>query len=70
MLPPPQIFDQELEEIARMGCASDLLAENHDLSEGSGSTHALLANNYQTRRPGMTPMRIPREPQLEKVMLL
>ena len=59
MLPPPQISDQELEEIARMGYASDLLAGNQELSEGSGATHALIGNNYQTPRPGMTPMRTP-----------
>ncbi|XP_021734559.1 cell division cycle 5-like protein [Chenopodium quinoa] len=59
MLPPPQISDQELEEIARMGYASDLLAGNQDLADGSGATHALLANYSQTPRQGMTPMRTP-----------
>ncbi|CAO2836853.1 unnamed protein product [Amaranthus hypochondriacus] len=59
MLPPPQISDQELEEIARMGYASDLLAGNQELSDGSGATDALIGNNYQTPRPGMTPMRTP-----------
>ncbi|XP_021772528.1 cell division cycle 5-like protein [Chenopodium quinoa] len=59
MLPPPQISDQELEEIARMGYASDLLAGNQELADGSGATHALLANYSQTPRQGMTPMRTP-----------
>ncbi|KNA17490.1 hypothetical protein SOVF_079390 [Spinacia oleracea] len=59
MLPPPQISDQELEEIARMGYASDLLVGNQELAEGSGATHALLANYSQTPRQGMTPMRTP-----------
>lgn len=59
MLPPPQISDQELEEIARMGYASDLLVGNQELLEGSGATHALLANYSQTPRQGMTPMRTP-----------
>lgn len=59
MLPPPQISDQELEEIARMGYSSDLLAGNQELADGSGATHALLANYSQTPRQGMTPMRTP-----------
>lgn len=59
MLPPPQISDQELEEIARMGVASDLLAGSQELAEGSGATRALLANYSQTPRQGMTPMRTP-----------
>ncbi|KAL2941781.1 Cell division cycle 5-like protein [Bienertia sinuspersici] len=59
MLPPPQISDQELEEIARMGYASDVLAGHQELADGSGATHALLANYSQTPRQGMTPMRTP-----------
>lgn len=59
MLPPPQISDHELEEIAKMGYASDLLAENEELTEGSAATRALLANYSQTPRQGMTPMRTP-----------
>lgn len=59
MLPPPQISDQELEEIAKMGYASDVLAGNQDLLEGSGATRALLGNYSQTPRQGMTPMRTP-----------
>ncbi|GAV85856.1 Myb_Cef domain-containing protein [Cephalotus follicularis] len=59
MLPAPQISDHELEEIAKMGYASDLLAENEELSEGSGATRALLANYAQTPRQGMTPLRTP-----------
>ncbi|KAJ9682474.1 hypothetical protein PVL29_018403 [Vitis rotundifolia] len=46
MLPAPQISDHELEEIAKMGYASDLLAGNEELTEG-------------TPRQGMTPLRTP-----------
>uniref|UniRef100_A0A5B6YIA7 Putative cell division cycle 5-like protein n=1 Tax=Davidia involucrata TaxID=16924 RepID=A0A5B6YIA7_DAVIN len=59
MLPAPQISDHELEEIAKMGYASDLLAGSEELTEGSGATHALLANYAQTPRQGMTPLRTP-----------
>ncbi|GAB4853694.1 Cell cycle serine/threonine-protein kinase cdc5/MSD2 [Ancistrocladus abbreviatus] len=59
MLPPPQISDHELEEIAKMGYASDLLAGGEELAEGSVATRALLANYSQTPRPGMTPLRTP-----------
>ena len=59
MLPAPQISDHELEEIAKMGYASDLLAGNEELAEGSGATRALLANYAQTPRQGMTPFRTP-----------
>ncbi|RVX05585.1 Cell division cycle 5-like protein [Vitis vinifera] len=53
------ISDHELEEIAKMGYASDLLAGNEELTEGSGATRALLANYSQTPRQGMTPLRTP-----------
>ncbi|XP_022742618.1 cell division cycle 5-like protein isoform X2 [Durio zibethinus] len=59
MLPEPQISNHELEEIAKMGYASDLLAGNEELAEGSGATRALLANYSQTPRQGMTPLRTP-----------
>ena len=59
MLPAPQISDTELEEIAKMGYASDLLAGSEELTEGSGATRALLANYAQTPRQGMTPFRTP-----------
>ena len=59
MLPAPQISDQELEEIAKMGYASDLISGAEELAEGSGATRALLANYSQTPRQGMTPMRTP-----------
>ncbi|XP_057960974.1 cell division cycle 5-like protein [Malania oleifera] len=59
MLPPPQISDHELEDIAKMGYASDLLAGSQELAEGSGATRALLANYSQTPRQGMTPLRTP-----------
>ncbi|KAG6738352.1 hypothetical protein POTOM_057966 [Populus tomentosa] len=59
MLPAPQISDHELEDIAKMGYASDLLAGSEELTEGSGATRALLANYAQTPRQGMTPLRTP-----------
>ncbi|KAB1210545.1 Cell division cycle 5-like protein [Morella rubra] len=59
MLPAPQISDHELEEIARMGYASDLLVGSEELAEGSGATHALLANYGQTPLQGTTPLRTP-----------
>ncbi|KAG6491315.1 cell division cycle 5-like protein [Zingiber officinale] len=59
MLPAPQILDQELEEIAKMGYASDLLLANEELAEGSSATRALLANYSQTPRLGITPLRTP-----------
>lgn len=59
MLPAPQISDQELEEIAKMGYSRDLVAGAEELAEGSGATRDLLANYSQTPRQGMTPMRTP-----------
>ncbi|KAL5566880.1 hypothetical protein UlMin_030044 [Ulmus minor] len=59
MLPAPQISDHELEEIAKMGYASDLLAGSDELAEGSGATRSLLANYAQTPRQGITPLRTP-----------
>ncbi|GMH16590.1 hypothetical protein Nepgr_018431 [Nepenthes gracilis] len=59
MLPPPQIADHELEEIAKMGYASDLLSGNDELVEGSVATRALLANYSQTPQHGLTPLRTP-----------
>ncbi|GAB2267517.1 Cell cycle serine/threonine-protein kinase cdc5/MSD2 [Dionaea muscipula] len=59
MLPPPQISDHELEEIAKMGYAGDLLAGTEELAEGSAATRALIANYSQTPRQGMTPLRTP-----------
>ncbi|EXB93177.1 Cell division cycle 5-like protein [Morus notabilis] len=58
MLPAPQISDQELEEIAKIGYASDL-AGSEELTVGSGATRALLANYAQTPHQGMTPLRTP-----------
>ncbi|XP_028799412.1 cell division cycle 5-like protein [Neltuma alba] len=58
MLPPPQISDHELEEIAKMGSASDLVG-SEEIAEGSGATHALLANYAQTPGQGVTPLRTP-----------
>ncbi|GFQ07452.1 cell division cycle 5-like protein [Phtheirospermum japonicum] len=59
-LPAPQIPDHELEAIAKIGIASDLVG-NEDLSEGNAATRALLASYAQTPRQGgiMTPMRTP-----------
>ncbi|KAH1083386.1 hypothetical protein J1N35_023147 [Gossypium stocksii] len=59
MLPEPQISNHELEEIAKMGYASDLLAGNEELAGGSSATRALLANYSQTPRQGVTPLRTP-----------
>ncbi|KAG8479041.1 hypothetical protein CXB51_029712 [Gossypium anomalum] len=59
MLPEPQISNHELEEIAKMGYAGDLLAGNEELAEGSSATRALLANYSQTPRQGVTPLRTP-----------
>ncbi|XP_042453169.1 cell division cycle 5-like protein [Zingiber officinale] len=59
MLPAPQISGQELEEIAKMGHASDLLLANEELTEGSSATRTLLANYSQTPRQGITPLCIP-----------
>ncbi|GKV12498.1 hypothetical protein SLEP1_g23632 [Rubroshorea leprosula] len=66
MLPAPQISDHELEEIAKMGYASDLLAGSEELTEGSGATRALLANYSQTPRQGMTPLRTPQRTPASK----
>lgn len=66
MLPAPQISDHELEEIAKMGYASDLLSGNEYIAEGSGATRALLANYSQTPQRGMTPFRTPQRTPLAK----
>ncbi|GFZ14351.1 cell division cycle 5 [Actinidia rufa] len=65
MLPAPQISDHELEEIAKMNYASDLLTGSEELTEGSGATRALLANYSQTPRQGMTPLRTPQRTPAE-----
>ncbi|XP_052113013.1 cell division cycle 5-like protein isoform X3 [Arachis duranensis] len=65
MLPPPQISDQELDEIARMGYANDL-AESDEFGEGSAATRALLANYAQTPGRGMTPLRTPQRSPASK----
>ncbi|KAL3647836.1 Cell cycle serine/threonine-protein kinase cdc5/MSD2 [Castilleja foliolosa] len=59
-LPAPQIPDHELEAIAKIGIASDLVG-SEELSEGNAATRALLASYAQTPRQGgiMTPMRTP-----------
>ncbi|GAA0182484.1 hypothetical protein LIER_30383 [Lithospermum erythrorhizon] len=57
-LPAPQIPDHELEAIAKIGVASDLLGGD-ELTEGNAATRALLASYAQTPRQGMTPLRTP-----------
>ncbi|CAI9774826.1 unnamed protein product [Fraxinus pennsylvanica] len=57
-LPAPQIPDHELEAIAKIGIASDLVG-SEEISEGNAATHALLASYAQTPRQGMTPLRTP-----------
>ncbi|KAK4720809.1 hypothetical protein R3W88_011042 [Solanum pinnatisectum] len=57
-LPAPQIPDHELEAIAKIGIASDLIGGD-ELSEGNAATRALLANYAQTPQHAMTPMRTP-----------
>ncbi|KAL7109079.1 hypothetical protein ACP275_06G152800 [Erythranthe tilingii] len=57
-LPAPQIPDHELEAIAKIGIASDLVG-NDELTEGNAATRALLASYAQTPRQGLTPMRTP-----------
>ncbi|KAI3470679.1 hypothetical protein Pfo_027342 [Paulownia fortunei] len=57
-LPAPQIPDHELEAIAKIGIASDLVG-NEELTEGNAATRALLASYAQTPRQGVTPMRTP-----------
>ncbi|KAL7252641.1 hypothetical protein ACSBR1_007247 [Camellia fascicularis] len=66
MLPAPQISDNELEEIAKMGYTSDLLVGSEELIEGNGATCALLANYAQTPRQGMTPLRTPQRTPVGK----
>ncbi|GER24864.1 cell division cycle 5 [Striga asiatica] len=59
ILPAPQIPDHELEAIAKIGIASDLLG-GEELTEGNAATRALLASYAQTPRQGVsTPMRTP-----------
>ncbi|KAL5214490.1 hypothetical protein ABZP36_003642 [Zizania latifolia] len=58
MLPPPQISDHELEEIAKMGNAGDP-SLTEEPGEGSTATRALLTSYSQTPRLGMTPLRTP-----------
>ncbi|RHN53609.1 putative transcription factor MYB-HB-like family [Medicago truncatula] len=58
MLPPPQISDQELDEIAKFGYASDLVGSD-ELTKGSSATRALLPNYPQTPNQAMTPLRTP-----------
>ncbi|RAL54824.1 hypothetical protein DM860_013520 [Cuscuta australis] len=57
-LPAPQISDHELEAIAKIGIASDLIG-SEELMEGNSATRALVSNYAQTPRQGMTPSRTP-----------
>eukprot|EP00271_Cylindrocystis_brebissonii_P010047 TRINITY_DN25_c6_g1_i1.p1 TRINITY_DN25_c6_g1~~TRINITY_DN25_c6_g1_i1.p1 ORF type:complete len:1078 (+),score=322.31 TRINITY_DN25_c6_g1_i1:749-3982(+) len=55
MLPPAQVTDRELEEIAKMGYANDMGG-----GDGDGPTSGLLASYGQTPgRGGQTPLRTP-----------
>lgn len=65
MLPPPQISDQELDEIAKLGYASDLVG-SEEFSEGSSATRALLSNYPQTPNQAMTPLRTPQRTPASK----
>jgi pre-mRNA-splicing factor CDC5/CEF1 len=65
MLPPPQISDQELDEIAKLGYASDLVG-SEELAEGSSATRALLSNYPQTPNQAMTPLRTPQRTPASK----
>ena len=65
MLPPPQISDQELDEIAKLGYASDLVG-SEELSEGSSATRALLPNYPQTPNQARTPLRTPQRTPASK----
>ncbi|KAI5424015.1 Cell cycle serine/threonine-protein kinase cdc5/MSD2, variant 4 [Lathyrus oleraceus] len=65
MLPPPQISDQELDEIAKLGYASDLMS-SEELTEGSSATRALLSNYPQTPNQAMTPLRTPQRTPASK----
>ncbi|KAJ3693037.1 hypothetical protein LUZ60_012132 [Juncus effusus] len=58
MLPPPQISDQELEEIAKIGYNSDLALANEEATPGGSATRALLGS-YSQRGNMMTPQRTP-----------
>ncbi|XP_022880875.1 cell division cycle 5-like protein [Olea europaea var. sylvestris] len=64
-LPAPQIPDHELEAIAKIGIASDLVG-SEELTEGNAATHALLASYAQTPRQGMTPLRTPQRTPVGK----
>lgn len=57
-LPAPQIPDHELEAIAKIGIASDIIG-SEELAEGNAATQALLASYAQTPHRGMTPLRTP-----------
>nr|XP_027104648.1 cell division cycle 5-like protein [Coffea arabica] len=57
-LPAPQIPDHELEAIAKIGIASDIIG-SEELTEGNAATRALLASYAQTPQGGMTPLRTP-----------
>ncbi|KAK8949589.1 Cell division cycle 5-like protein [Platanthera zijinensis] len=67
MLPAPQISDQELEEISKMGYANDLTLGSEELAEGSGATSSLVADYSQTPRRGMTSLRTPQRTPVGKV---
>lgn len=64
-LPAPQIPDHELEAIAKIGIANDIIG-SEDLTDANAATHALLASYAQTPRQGMTPLRTPQRTPASK----
>ncbi|KAL3523730.1 hypothetical protein ACH5RR_016564 [Cinchona calisaya] len=53
-----RIPDHELEAIAKIGIASDIIG-SEELTEGNAATRALLASYAQRPHQGMTPLRAP-----------
>ncbi|XP_075513464.1 cell division cycle 5-like protein [Primulina tabacum] len=64
-LPAPQIPDHELEAIAKMGIASDLIG-SEELTEGNAATRSLLANYAEAPRQGMPSLRTPQRTPASK----
>lgn len=64
-LPAPQIPDHELEAIAKIGIANDIIG-SEDLTDANAATHALLASYAQSPRQGMTPLRTPQRTPASK----
>ncbi|XP_073297595.1 cell division cycle 5-like protein [Primulina huaijiensis] len=64
-LPAPQIPDHELEAIAKMGIASDLIG-SEELTEDNAATRSLLANYAEAPRQGMPSLRTPQRTPTNK----